>query len=432
MSRPLRVVSALLGALLATTLVGPPALAAPRPTPRTAATSSTAAPAPRAFLLADAGTGRVLAAGNEHTALPPASTVKIMTGLTALRRLPAGATVKVSARAAAQPSMRIGMHEGEVWTLDDVLHTLYLVSANDAAYALAEAAGGTVEQFATLMDDTARQLGMSDSSFHDPAGLDDGASVNGGSRMSAWDLAIATRNALQVPQIADTVKLVDYEFTAPDGVRHTLHNHNAQFLRQYAGATGMKTGYTSKAGRGLVCTATRDGRTMIGVVLDVYDTTGSCERLLDQGFASKADAAGTGEVLPEVKIFTAAQRDSAIAGIPRSLGRPRLSEITGTTAAPATAAPRPAPRHRVATPAAPRTEESSVLPTILWAIGGFAVALVAFVAWRRRVVRRRRRTRSVRRKTMAEARRRGMLHVLDADARPGPSHVSVLPRERIG
>ncbi|HEX2738310.1 MAG TPA: serine hydrolase, partial [Acidimicrobiia bacterium] len=229
MLRRPRAFATLLVALMSVLAAAPSAMAATTskttPRSRTVATSSTAPPTPKAYVLVDADTGTVLAASGEHTPLPPASTVKIMTGLTALRRLVPDATIKVSARAAAQPAMKIGMHEGEVWPLNDVLHTLYMVSANDSAYALAETAGGTVENFATAMDDTAKQLGMVDSSFNDPAGLDDAASVKGGSRMSAWDLAIAARNALAVPQIADVVKLLDYKFTGPDGVPHSLHNH---------------------------------------------------------------------------------------------------------------------------------------------------------------------------------------------------------------
>jgi len=430
-----------------------PAATKPKPgsSSRTAPTTSTAPPTPKAYVLADADSGVILAAGGAHTPLPPASTVKIMTGLTALRRLLPDTAVTVSARAAAQPAMKIGMHEGEVWPLNDVVHTLYMVSANDSAYALAEAAGGTVENFAAQMNDTAQRLGMRDSVFNDPAGLDDAAAVNGGSRMSAFDLAIAARNALAVPQIADVVKLVDYKFTGPDGVPHTLHNHNATFLKQYAGATGMKTGYTDKAGRGLVCTATRGNRTMIGVVLDIYDNAGTCGRLLDQGFSSKPNAVGTGEKLPGVKIFTAVARQNALAGLPRSLGRPALSEITGptTTASAVPAAVAAAPRttatakqtvarnkahgtKRASTHASTSASSSaSWFSPLKVTVAVVAILALLFVA-RRRAVKRRRKVRIARQKALAEARRRGMLHVLGDDAVPGSSHVSVLPRRQTG
>src|SRR5687768_14034943 len=99
-----------------------------------------AAPAAKAWLLADADTGKVLDAFNEHEALPPASTQKVMTALVAAEKLPRDARVNVGPTAAAQPAMKIGMTEGEQWALHDTLHSLMMVSANDAAYALAEAA----------------------------------------------------------------------------------------------------------------------------------------------------------------------------------------------------------------------------------------------------------------------------------------------------
>src|SRR5437763_1624257 len=105
----------------------------------------------KAYILADADTGKVIDAFDEHEALPPASTTKLMTALVAAEKLPADAAFTVGADAAAQPAMRIGMVAGERWTLDAVLHSLMLVSANDAAYALADAASGNLSTFADDM-----------------------------------------------------------------------------------------------------------------------------------------------------------------------------------------------------------------------------------------------------------------------------------------
>jgi len=280
-------VAALLATTLAAVLPAGPAGAIPAP--------------PRAWVLVDADSGTVLSAANDHEAMPPASTAKLMTALVATEKLPPAGTIVVSQEAADQPAMKITMHAGERWPIGDAMRSLLIVSANDAAYALAEAASGTVQQFAKDADATARRLGMHDSTWRDPAGLDDEFAFNGTSEASAFDLAIAARNFLAVPELAAIAKLPEYRFTGPDGTPHVLRNHD-RLLGRYEGAVGLKTGYTRKAGHTLVAAATRNGRTMIAVVLAADDSYGAAGALLDQGFATPADAPGTGEHLPNVAV----------------------------------------------------------------------------------------------------------------------------------
>ncbi|MCZ7527105.1 MAG: serine hydrolase [Acidimicrobiia bacterium] len=319
------------------------AVAALAPSPagagaRAAVRPSQSVPPPKAWVLADADTGTVLAASNEHEALPPASLVKVMTALTVLDAVSLDSTVTVSELAAAQPAMRIGMEAGDEWPLVDALASLLMVSANDAAYALAEAASGDLEGFAEDMDALGERLGLRDSTFADPAGLDDTQSFGGGSRMSAWDLAVVARNALVVPEISFTAALVEHELVGPDGVPHTLRNHNS-LLQQYEGANGLKTGYTEKAGRCLLATAHRDGRTLVAVVLGYYDYNGFASWLFDQGFARPRDDPGTGDRLPEPAMLTVDARQRAVDALPRILGRPVLA--TRGPGEPATAAAEP-------------------------------------------------------------------------------------------
>lgn len=259
-----------------------------------------AAPAAKAWLLADADTGKVLDAFNEHEALPPASTQKVMTALVAAEKLPRDARVTVGPTAAAQPAMKIGMTEGEQWALGDTLHSLMMVSANDAAYALAETASGSLEAFAADMNAAAARYGMLDSRFADPAGFDGVEGFKGGSRVSAYDLAIAARNYLAVPELGAIVRLSEYRFDGP-AKAHVLRNHN-KLLARYPGATGLKTGYTGLAGNTFVGTATRDGRTMIAVVLNSTNMYGVAAALLDQGFATPTDRPGLGVPLPPVRV----------------------------------------------------------------------------------------------------------------------------------
>src|SRR5581483_778933 len=193
---------ALLCLMLVVTAAGPAAAQSPPGPPYQA----------KAWILVDAGTGRVLDAYTQHEALPPASTTKLMTALVATEKLAPEAIVTVSPVAAAQPAMRIGMVAGQQWTLDAAMHSLMMVSANDAAYALAEAASGSLAAFADDMNAAALRYGMVDSHFADPAGFDDAAAFGGGNRVSAYDLAIAARNVLAVPGLMAMVGTTKWTF----------------------------------------------------------------------------------------------------------------------------------------------------------------------------------------------------------------------------
>jgi D-alanyl-D-alanine carboxypeptidase len=292
-------------------------------------------PPPKAYIVVDVATGTVLAADHEHDALRPASTAKVMTALTAVERLAPDALVNVSPLAAAQPASRINMQAGQQWPLRDAIASLLLASANDAAYAIAESAGGSLDGFVAAMEDTARRLGMEDSTFADPAGLDDDTSFNDGPRMSAFDVAIATRNAIAVPELAAWGALRYHEFVDPTGLERSLTNHN-KFLpgasRGYAFATGFKTGFTSRAGHTLTATATRDGRSLIAVIIDTYDTYGWAAQLLEQGFATP-NGAGTGARLPDVAVSPYADR---VAAQQAFLAVARGAPVTPTTSGAAT------------------------------------------------------------------------------------------------
>jgi len=436
-----RPVVALLGVVLALGTVltwrGVPAAALP-------AAPGTQEPA--AYISVDADTGRVIAAKNEHAALPPASTIKLFTALVALTRLPLSSTVPVSARAAAQPAMKINMTAGSTWKLDDALHALLIVSANDAAYAIAERAGGSVEGFARIAQEEAKRLGMVDTVMADPAGLDDAGSYNGGPRTSAYDLAIVARNALAVPEIANTAKTLRYQFTDPNGAVRTLTNHNKGFLTTYSGATGLKTGFTKQASRTLVTSATRNGHTCIAVNLGTWDDTGWGGYLLDQCFAAGAGTTGTGVTLPPVRIVTADQRLGAYEGLPAALGRPALA---GTAAAATVAAPpsstttttttsttrsreRTPPDAALATAAATRSGAESGGSTLgsvvsLRNVVVLVVVLVlALFLLRRRAVRRQRTRRIARQRALDEKRRRRMIDVVELHDRESGAHVRLM------
>jgi len=385
--------------LLTLTVLG--AVAAPAP-------AGAQAPPPgapyraKAWILADADTGKVLDAYDEHEALPPASTTKLMTALVAMEKLAKDATFTVGADAAAQPAMRIGMVAGEQWTLDAALHSLMMVSANDAAYALADAASGNLAAFANDMTAAAVRYGMVDSRFADPAGFDDATAFGGGSRVSAYDLAIAARNVLAVPDLMAMAGMTKYTFDGPDGHSHVLYNHD-RLLGRYTGATGLKTGYTALAGHTFVGTATRDGRRMISVILNSDDTYGVASKLMDKGFATPADAPGLGESLPPVRVqpFRVPLAATLIPG--KASGKAARAGKGGVS----TAAARPVAEHHPVK----SSGASGTLTVLFFVVGSTAGVVVAL----RRRAERRRRERAAHRRRMAELRREAYLEALTDD-----------------
>ena len=377
-------------------------LAAPLPAGAQAPPPGAAYPG-KAWILVDADTGKILDAFDEHEALPPASTTKLMTALVATEKLAPGTTVTVGPDAAAQPAMRIGMVAGQQWPLDAAMHSLMMVSANDAAYALAEAASGSLPAFADDMTAAAVRYGMVDSHFADPAGFDDASAFGGGNRVSAYDLAIAARNVLAVPELMAMAGTTKYTFDGPDGHSHVLYSHD-KLLGRYAGATGLKTGYTALAGHTFVGTATRDGRTMIAVVLNSDDTYGVASKLMDKGFATPADAPGLGDLLPPVRVQPY-RPPLAATLIP---GKAPGKAAKAPKDAISTAAAKPVAEHRPVK----RSGAAGALTVLFFAVGSTAGVVVAL----RRRAQRRRRERAARRRRLAEIRRAAYLDALTDDS----------------
>jgi D-alanyl-D-alanine carboxypeptidase (penicillin-binding protein 5/6) len=295
-------VALLLAATTAGVGAGSSASATNGPPPASATTTTAPPPVSKAWILVDADTGNVVDAGNDRTPLPPASLTKVITALTASNLTP-DTPVAVSARAEAAPADKLFMKAGQIWTADEMLHALLISSANDAAVALAEKVGGSLESYQPIFAATALGLGMADHPvLMDPAGLDGPDGVDGGNLVSARDLAMAGRTLLAVPPLAAIAATPVYYFDGPDKVHHRLTNHNKLFLTTYAGAVGIKTGYTKRAGACLMAAARVGGRTMLAVVLNSTNPTAAVKRLLDQGFATPASAEITTDQLPAVNL----------------------------------------------------------------------------------------------------------------------------------
>ncbi len=410
--------------------------------PNASAATQPATQVPAGYILVDADTGEVLLAHGEHQPFFTASTIKVLTALVTLEHRSLSSTLHVSALAAGQPASKIDMKEGSDWTVDQALHSLMIISANDAAYAMAENVGGDLTGFAAMTTATARRLGLENTDFRDPAGLDGSQGFGGGTKSSAYDLAIVARNALKVPAIADAAKQVTYEFTDPTGAGRRLLNHNRGFLTSYPGAIGLKTGFTDQAGRTLITAAQRDGRTLIAVVMGTWDDAGWAGYLLDQGFAgTTAAATPTAPLakLPPVRIATLDGRASAFAAVPRVLGAGTAAAAAAKDTQPTTRASRTpsakpdAPKSSAATSAKtaspvaatpttnaapkPATSDGGItIGSVLRTIGWLLLALLIIgVVLRRRAVKRQRARRIERLRAHREARRRGMIDILEAD-----------------
>ena len=237
-----------------------------------------------ASILIDADSGKVLRADNATYPWYPASTTKLMTlymALSAVRdnRITFDTLFTVSRNANLQAPVKMGLPVGTQVTVDNALKMMMVKSANDMAVVLAEGVGGSVDDFAQQMTDTAHKLGMSESNFVNPNGLPADGQIT-----SARDLAILARALIR--------EFPDYSFywhvPAIKFGRRIVRNYNP-LLGRYPGADGMKTGFICASGFNLVATATRDGRRLIAVVLGAPSSgvrAVKAAHLLEQGFTA--------------------------------------------------------------------------------------------------------------------------------------------------
>ncbi|NLW74068.1 MAG: D-alanyl-D-alanine carboxypeptidase [Clostridiales bacterium] len=235
----------------------------------------------QAAALIDASDGSVLFCRGADQRLPMASTTKIMTAVIAIEYGDLGQVVEIPAAAVGVEGSSVYLYTGEKLTLGDLLYAMMLESANDAATAVAIAVAGSIENFAKLMNDKVEELGLADTHFVNPHGLDSQEQYT-----TAYDLAQITAYALKNETFAKIVstKKTTIPFNGNEGVR-LLVNHN-KLLRSYPGAVGVKTGYTRRSGRCLVSAAVRGGLTLVAVTLNAPDDWNDHKKMLDYGFSS--------------------------------------------------------------------------------------------------------------------------------------------------
>ena len=241
--------------------------------------------AAKSAVLIDAGSGQLLFEKNAHEKMPPASITKIMTLLLVVEAIEEGKIgwddmVSCSEHAASMGGTQIWLEPGEEMRLEDLFKAAAVNSANDASMALAEYVAGSEEAFVEQMNARAQELGMTDTTFVNPTGLDAEGHVS-----TAWDIALMSRELLRHPKVTEYTTI--WMDSLRDG-KTALTNTN-KLVRFYEGCTGLKTGTTDGAGSCLSASATRDGLSLIAVSMGSTtseDRFASCRTLLNYGFSA--------------------------------------------------------------------------------------------------------------------------------------------------
>lgn len=274
----------------------------------------------KSAILIEATTGKVLYEQNADEALPPASVTKVMTLLLVMEAIEEGKIklddmVSTSAHAASMGGSQIFLKEGEVMSVEDMIKSVVIASANDAACALAEFVSGSEEAFVKAMNERAAELEMKNTTFENTNGLDDTAENH---LTSSRDIAIMSAELIKHD------KILEYSSIWMDTVRNGefgLTNTN-RLVRFYRGCTGLKTGSTAKAGFCISATAERDGMKLVAVIMgaDSRDIrNAAATKLLDWGFANYGVYSYAGEKFDGIRVLGGAKSTLAAESSPYSI-----------------------------------------------------------------------------------------------------------------
>lgn len=237
----------------------------------------------KAAYFVETNTGEVLYQKNSSQRMPIASLTKIMTAILTLENRKLDDEVLISSSSARMEPDRMGLKTGEKLTVEELLYGLFLVSGNDAAEALAESSLGSSEAFVEMMNKKSFQLGMKNTRFINPTGLqEDGKNQYS----SAIDVALMSRFAIkQFPELVEISSTP--HILLPSSKLHQSFDLDSgiNLLTTYQGVLGFKTGYTPEAGLTLVTLARKDGHEVIGVILNSEDRRNEARLLLDYSFS---------------------------------------------------------------------------------------------------------------------------------------------------
>ena len=251
-------------------------------------------------ILIDASTGRILYQDNAHEKLAVASLTKVMTCLVALEHTDnLKQLVTLPDDFVNVGESNISLEAGDTYSMEDLLYALMLRSANDAAQAIAIGVAGSEAAFVDMMNAKTEELGLTESHWANPHGLDAEDHYS-----SAHDMAMITAAAWKEPFFRTLVATETWNMAWKDGTTLSLTSHN-QLLTLYDGANGVKTGYTSKAGNCLIGSAERDGLQLISVVLNCETHYESTAAMLDFGFQNyRAVSFGeAGQIITTIRVI---------------------------------------------------------------------------------------------------------------------------------
>lgn len=249
----------------------------------------------KAAVVVNADTGEVIYSQNAEEKLPMASTTKIMTALLLCEKGDMEKEITVTDQMVRVEGTSMGLLAGDKVSYKALLYGMLLASGNDAANVTAYALGGTIDGFVKMMNDKAVELGLSNTHFETPSGLDGNEHYT-----TALDLANLARVCMgnELFYEAASSKSATLEYGNPP-YRRTLTNHN-KLLKTFEGAVGVKTGFTKKAGRCLVSCAERDGKRVIAVTLKDPNDWADHTELLNYGL----DSIKTAQIIPEDSQYT--------------------------------------------------------------------------------------------------------------------------------
>ena len=336
------------------------------------------------WLIADATTGEVLAHKGAHVQRYPASCLKTLTALTVLPRTSPDDVYVATKRAATIYGSRVGLRVGKPYTLDQLWYAVFLPSANDAAVAVAEANGG-VRKTVRQMNRLARQLQANDTVARNTSGLD-----APGQRSSAYDLALFARAGLQREDFSRYAGTVKAPFPNVVGRgTHPIYTTNRLLMHGYKGMIGVKTGFTSLAGRTYIGAARRGDTTLIVTLMGIHESSEDAARkLLDWGFANDDKVRPVGVLVDPLPDEPAADATPSAAASPGSptptpAGEPPSPSGTAVTSS-ASGTDLPQASGPVAEPVS-----RGVSTAAIWGVGivvaaALATALVTLVTRRRR------------------------------------------------
>lgn len=286
----------------------------------------------KTWLVANADTGEIYAAKGPHIQRAPASTLKTLTALTLMPQLDPATEVTAKKKAVNTYGSKVGLQRGKTYTIEDLYYALLLPSANDAAIALGQANGG-VKKTVDQMNSVARALGAQNTVAKNTNGLDAPGQIS-----TAYDLALIGREAMKIGNFSEIVQTRKYAFPYKKRTKE-IYNNNRLITGSYKGALGVKTGFTTNAGRTFIGAAERQNVTLIVVAMGIKESSASAaEKLMDWAFANKDTVIPIGTLVAPAQASATSVENTGAEFTDVAAATPEIAPTQTSTAGPSTGA----------------------------------------------------------------------------------------------